>query len=209
MARRQRQAESQARRLSSSGSRRWRSCPDRSHRCCRCRSSTRDPAVDVSLRRYAARALRGLILRRPHFAHATVSHRLQPPCPAASPKHFIDELIARADIVELIGSRVPLKKARQGIQGLLPVPRRENPVVHGVPGQAVLSLLRLRRARHGARFPDGARSPELRRSRRGAGRARRARRAARGAARRAPRPPPTDGLFAAAGQGGRALSRAS
>jgi DNA primase len=27
------------------------------------------------------------------------------------PQHFIDELMARADIVEVIGARVPLKKA--------------------------------------------------------------------------------------------------
>ncbi len=55
------------------------------------------------------------------------------------PQHFIDELVSRADIVELIGSRVPLKKHREGVQSLLPVPRRENAVVHGGAGQAVLS----------------------------------------------------------------------
>ena len=81
------------------------------------------------------------------FARFTVPGRI--------PQHFIDELIARADIVELIGSRVPLKKARQGIQGLLPVPRREDAVVSRRARQAVLSLLRLRRARHRDRLPDG------------------------------------------------------
>ena len=35
------------------------------------------------------------------------------------------------------------------VQGLLPVPRREDPLLLGQPRQAVLSLLRLRRARHG------------------------------------------------------------
>ena len=65
------------------------------------------------------------------------------------------------------------EKAGQGIQGLLPVPRREDALVHGRARQAVLSLLRLRRARHRARLPDGARSPELRRGGRGPGRARR------------------------------------
>ena len=73
------------------------------------------------------------------------------------PQHFIDELIARADIVEIIGGRVPLKKAGPRIPGLLPVPQREDALLLGQPGQAVLSLLRLRRARHRARLPDGTR----------------------------------------------------
>ena len=42
------------------------------------------------------------------------------------PQHFIDELVARTDIIEVIGSRVQLKTRRPGIQGLLPVPRRED-----------------------------------------------------------------------------------
>jgi len=37
------------------------------------------------------------------------------------PKSFIDELIARADIVEIIGARD--QKGRARVQGLLPFPR--------------------------------------------------------------------------------------
>ena len=36
------------------------------------------------------------------------------------PQHFIDDLIARADIVELIGSRVPLKKAGREFKACCP-----------------------------------------------------------------------------------------
>ncbi len=50
---------------------------------------------------------------------------------------------------------MPLKKAGPRISRLLPFPRREDALVHGQPGQAVLPLLRLRRARHRARLPDG------------------------------------------------------
>ena len=56
--------------------------------------------------------------------------------------------------------RRPLRPAEEGrrqLRRLLPVPQREDAVVHGEPDQAVLSLLRLRRARHGDRLPDGVR----------------------------------------------------
>ena len=75
----------------------------------------------------------------------------------------------------------PLGAAQEGgrqLRGLLPVPQREDALVHGQPHQAVLSLLRLRRARHGHRLPDGARRQVLPRSGRGAGPRRRARGAA-------------------------------
>ena len=36
------------------------------------------------------------------------------------PQHFIDDLIARADIVEVISSRMPLKKAGREFKGLCP-----------------------------------------------------------------------------------------
>ena len=62
---------------------------------------------------------------------------------------------------------------------MLPVPRRENSVVHRRSGQAVLSLFRLRRARHRGRLPDGLREHGVRR---GGGRTR-----APGRARSAPR----------------------
>ena len=97
------------------------------------------------------------------------------------PNDFIQTLLSRVDIVDVIDRNVPLKKAGANYQALLPVPQREDAVVHRQPDQAVLSLLRLRRARHGHRVPDGARRQVVSRSRRGAG----ARRRPRGAARRA------------------------
>ena len=110
------------------------------------------------------------------------------------PQHFIDELVARTDIIEVIGSRVQLKRAGPRVQGLLPVPRREDAVVLGEPGQAVLSLLRLRRARHGARLRDGIRPPRLRRGGRGARGAPRSRGPAR---RRRAAPRPNEDLYVA------------
>jgi hypothetical protein len=50
---------------------------------------------------------------------------------ARIPDAFIDDLLARTDIVELIGARVPLKRAGQGVHGALPVPRRALALVHG------------------------------------------------------------------------------
>ena len=73
------------------------------------------------------------------------------------PNAFIQDLLARVDIVEVVDRYVPLKKAGANYSALLPVPQREDAVVHRQPDQAVLPLLRLRRARHGDRLPDGVR----------------------------------------------------
>jgi hypothetical protein len=54
------------------------------------------------------------------------------PWPAAFHNRFIDEIVARSDIVEVIGARVPLKKGAR-IQGLLPVPQREIALFLGEP----------------------------------------------------------------------------
>ena len=75
---------------------------------------------------------------------------------------------------------------------MLPVPRREDAVVHRRPRQAVLPLLRLRRARHRDRVPDGLREPGVRGGGGGAGAPHRTRGGARrrrrtGAASRRPR----------------------
>ena len=64
------------------------------------------------------------------------------------------------------------EKSRPRIQGLLPVPQRENRLLLGQPRQAVLSLLRLRRARHGARLSDAVREAGV--PRRGGGSGQRA-----------------------------------
>ena len=57
---------------------------------------------------------------------------------------------------------------RQQLQRPLPFPRREDAVVHGEPVEGLLPLLRLQRARHGDRLPDGVRQPRVSRGRRGA-----------------------------------------
>lgn len=41
---------------------------------------------------------------------------------ARIPDAFIDDLLARTDIVEVVGSRVPLKRQWQGVRRALPVP---------------------------------------------------------------------------------------
>ena len=43
------------------------------------------------------------------------------------PKHFIDELIARADIVEVVGARVALKRAGSNYKGLCPFHGEKTP----------------------------------------------------------------------------------
>lgn len=56
--------------------------------------------------------------------------------PGRIPQHFIDELIARADIVELIGSRVPLKKAGKEFKACCPFHGEKTPSFHVVPDKA-------------------------------------------------------------------------
>jgi len=47
--------------------------------------------------------------------------------PGAIPQHFIDELLARADIIELIGRRVPLKKAGREFHACCPFHTEKTP----------------------------------------------------------------------------------
>lgn len=49
------------------------------------------------------------------------------------PQHFIDELVARADIVELIGSRVPLKKHGKEFKACCPFHDEKSPSFTVVP----------------------------------------------------------------------------
>jgi len=49
------------------------------------------------------------------------------------PQHFIDELVARADIIEVIGTRVPLKKAGKEFKGCCPFHDEKTPSFHVVP----------------------------------------------------------------------------
>jgi DNA primase len=63
--------------------------------------------------------------RQRHILPFTVAGRI--------PQHFIDELIARADIVELIGSRVPLKKSGKEFKACCPFHGEKTPSFHVVP----------------------------------------------------------------------------
>jgi len=51
------------------------------------------------------------------------------------PQHFIDDLVARADIVEIIGGRVPLKKAGREFKGLCPFHGEKTPSFTVSPGK--------------------------------------------------------------------------
>jgi DNA primase len=51
------------------------------------------------------------------------------------PQHFIDDLIARADIVEVISARMPLKKAGREFKGLCPFHGEKTPSFTVSPGK--------------------------------------------------------------------------
>ena len=84
------------------------------------------------------------------------------------PNDFIQTLLARVDIVDVVDRYVPLKKAGANYHGLLPVPQRKITLLHRQPDEAVLPLLRLRRAWHRDRLPDRIRRQKLPRRGRGA-----------------------------------------
>jgi DNA primase len=67
------------------------------------------------------------------YAGARARHILAFTVAGRIPQHFIDELIARADIVELIGSRVPLKKAGKEFKACCPFHGEKTPSFHVVP----------------------------------------------------------------------------
>ena len=52
------------------------------------------------------------------------------------PQSFIQDLLHRVDIVDVIERYVPLKKRRRQLRGLLPVPRREDAVVYRQPDRS-------------------------------------------------------------------------
>ena len=95
---------------------------------------------------------------RPRHGHEPAWHA-SGPCPAASPERFIDDLLARVDIVDVVSERVPLKKSGREWSARAALPRRALALVHGVADQTVLPLLRLRRARQRHRLPDELRPP--------------------------------------------------
>ena len=74
------------------------------------------------------------------------------------PTHVIEQVAAANDIVEVIGSYFPLKRAGANFQRALPFSSGEDAVVSRQPGAAIVSLLRLRRGRECFSFCDGLRA---------------------------------------------------
>ena len=84
------------------------------------------------------------------------------------PQSFIDDLLVRTDIVELIDSRVRLKKAGKNYQACCPFITKK-PLLYRQPGEAVLSLFRLWCPRQCHRLCHGVRRPGIPRCHRRAG----------------------------------------
>ena len=76
----------------------------------------------------------GAVLQSRQSAPTLVSTiAISHPVSGRIPQHFIDELIARADIVELIGSRVPLKKQGKEFKACCPFHGEKTPSFTVVP----------------------------------------------------------------------------
>ena len=70
------------------------------------------------------------------------------------PDSFIEELLARSDIVELIERRVPLKRVGSEFQACCPFHDEKTPSFTVSPKKAVLPLLWLWRPRFSDWLPD-------------------------------------------------------
>ena len=57
--------------------------------------------------------------------------------PGAIPQHFIDELLSRTDIVEIIGEHVNLKKSGRNYLGLCPFHKEKTPSFHVNPSRQI------------------------------------------------------------------------
>lgn len=63
------------------------------------------------------------------------------------PRSFIDDLLARTDIVDLIDGKIGLKKAGKDYQACCPFHGEKNALIYSVTRQTVLSLFWLRCSR--------------------------------------------------------------
>ena len=77
------------------------------------------------------------------------------------PEDVIEQVLAAYDVVEVVGRYLPLKSAGALVQGPVPVPRGEDPLLHRQPGPADVQVLRVRQGREHLRLPDGARGADL------------------------------------------------
>ena len=64
----------------------------------------------------------------------------------------IDEVRARADIVEIVGAHVRLRRAGRNFVGLCPFHNEKTPSFSVNAGARIFSLLWMRRRRHGFQF---------------------------------------------------------
>ena len=81
------------------------------------------------------------------------------------------EVVAAADMVEVVSGRTSLRKCRCALHGPLPLPRGADAELLGQPGRQALPLLRLRQGRRRDHVRPRDREPRLRRRGRVAGRA--------------------------------------
>jgi hypothetical protein len=90
--------------------------------------------------------------RPEHLRH---SARLLAPRGSMIPDSFIQEMLYRVDLVDLIDGYVPLKKTGANFAACCPFHSEKSPVLYGQSEQAVLPLLWLRRARQRHRLSHG------------------------------------------------------
>ncbi len=109
------------------------------------------------------------------FAHRVESMTLSP--------HWLDELRARTSLSAVIGAIGEAHPRGARVEGLLPVPQREDAELHGQRREGLLPLLRLRRAWRRDPLPDRRARPALHGRGQGACRARPAWRSRRRSAR--------------------------
>ncbi len=96
------------------------------------------------------------------------------------PQRFIDDLLNRTDIVEVVGSRVQLKKTGKNYSACCPFHQEKTPSFSVSPDKQFYYCFGCGAGGNALELPDGPRPPGLPPGGRGSGQARRARRAARG-----------------------------
>ena len=81
----------------------------------------------------------------------------------AIPQTFIQELLARADVVEIVGRYVQLKKAGANFMGLCPFHGEKSPSFTVSPTKQFYHCFGCGKNGNAHRLPDGPRRHELRR----------------------------------------------
>ena len=135
------------------------------------RGTGQGSSVSVILRR-ASRAVNSgekannlRILPRPPYIHDRLARTSYTGThhPMRFTPQFLDDLRARLPVSEVVGRRVKLKRAGQGVEGAVAVPAGEVAVLHGQRPEGILPRLLLRQARRHHLLPDGDRGRRLHR----------------------------------------------